>query len=443
MEQSLQNKPRNKKTGLSVTTTQQTSETQATSPTIIVSAPPCASNLNQSHHKRECRSKTFPLRKSTALINLAKGYDEFRLSFLSLPAEFGHASSDDLSSEWASSENDRENEKTTEEAKKYMLKLQLNRKRPTARAKEGMVSPSWKKVQHLVKWTPFIQRLEYNSYCRAYYWAQLGGHSGNFKAGISPGTILKKACRIEEENYKKLADDELTSFTPIFHRMVAIEEDNDDEHFIEMEDCLSSFESTPCIMDCKIGVRTYLEEELHKANSQPKLRKDMYEKMVAVDPEAPTEQEHAQKGVTKCRYMVWRETISSTATLGFRIEGIRKDGHSTKDFKTTATREEIKDHFSKFIEGYPNAVEMYIDRLLKLREALGLSDFFKKHEVVGSSILFVHNENKSNIWMIDFGKTVELPEDLGIDHNSAWEVGNHEDGYLVGLDNIIDLLRQL
>ena len=78
-------------------------------------------------------------------------------------------------------------------------------------------------------------------------------------------------------------------------------------------------------MDCKIGIRTYLEEELAKAREKPKLRKDMYEKMVAVDPNAPTEEEHRLKGVTKPRYMVWRETISSTATLGFRIEGIKKD----------------------------------------------------------------------------------------------------------------------
>lgn len=73
-------------------------------------------------------------------------------------------------------------------------------------------------------------------------------------------------------------------------------------------------------MDCKIGVRTYLEEELSKAKEKPKLRKDMYEKMIQIDPNAPTEDENRVKGVTKPRYMVWRETISSTATLGFRIE---------------------------------------------------------------------------------------------------------------------------
>lgn len=47
---------------------------------------------------------------------------------------------------------------------------------------------------------------------------------------------------------------------------------------------------------------------------------DMYEKMVQIDINAPNDEEHKAKGVTKPRYMVWRETISSTATLGFRIE---------------------------------------------------------------------------------------------------------------------------
>jgi 1D-myo-inositol-triphosphate 3-kinase len=42
--------------------------------------------------------------------------------------------------------------------------------------------------------------------------------------------------------------------------------------YIQLQDLLSDFDQ-PCVMDCKIGVRTYLEEELSKAKEKPKLRK--------------------------------------------------------------------------------------------------------------------------------------------------------------------------
>ncbi|VVD00095.1 unnamed protein product [Leptidea sinapis] len=90
-------------------------------------------------------------------------------------------------------------------------------------------------------------------------------------------------------------------------------------------------------MDCKIG--------------------DMYEKMIQIDPKAPSEEEHRSKGVTKPRYMIWRETISSTATLGFRIDGVKKaDGTSSKDFKTTKTREQILEAFKDFTNNFPNSL---------------------------------------------------------------------------------------
>jgi len=207
----------------------------------------------------------------------------------------------------------------------------FNKLMPSDVADEGKLirKPSgWRKVRNMVQWTPFIQTFKN----RKYQWVQLAGHSGNFKAGRNQGTVLKKLCPQEEKCYNQFSNDSLSSYVPEYQGTLIL--DNKEE-FIQLQDCLSSFVK-PSIMDCKIGVRTYLEEELAKAKEKPKLRRDMFDKMTAVDPSAPTEEEKRLKGVTKPRYMVWRETISSTATLGFRIEGVKKsDGTSSKDFKTT------------------------------------------------------------------------------------------------------------
>lgn len=288
----------------------------------------------------------------------------------------------------------------------------------------------------MVQWTPFIQTYKK----RKYPWVQLAGHSGNFKAGTNNGTVLKKLSSREEAAYKLLMKDPaIREFVPQYYETVI---QDDDEQFIELQDCLSDFTS-PCIMDCKIGVRTYLEDELAKAREKPKLRKDMYEKMVAVDPSAPTDEEHRLKGVTKPRYMVWRETISSTATLGFRIEGIKKENASTKDFKTTKTRDQVTQSFKTFLLGHPGAAGQYLEKLQLIKKSLQQSSFFKSHEFIGSSLLFVHDTEKANIWLIDFGKTVPLPLELLVDHKSAWEADSHEDGYLIGIDNIISIFQQL
>lgn len=294
----------------------------------------------------------------------------------------------------------------------------------------GDIKPWWK-LKTIVHW-PFspTQRKKLN-------WVQLAGHKGNFKAA-DEGTILKKFSDFEMQCFEKLKDDVLISFVPEYYGVV----EKDGESFLHMTDLLATFD-LPNVMDCKMGVRTYLEMELVRARERPKPREDLYQKMVEVDGDGPSAEEHAQRGVTKPRYMQWRETMSSTNSLGFRIEGIKKsDGTCRTDFKRTRLKQDVVQVFRDFVGGNRNITASYLSRLTDIQETLKTSHFFKSHEVIGSSLLFVHDHTgKAQVWMIDFGKTTALPEGKTLKHNVPWQEGNREDGYLWGLENMIDMLQ--
>ncbi|KAM9777901.1 inositol-trisphosphate 3-kinase A [Neosynchiropus ocellatus] len=270
-------------------------------------------------------------------------------------------------------------------------------------------------------------------------WVQLAGHKGNFKAA-DEGTILKKFSENEMQCFEKLRNDVLLSFVPGYHGVV----EKEGESFLQMTDLLTHFEQ-PNVMDCKMGLRTYLEEELVRARERPKLREDLYKKMMAVDGDGPTAQEHAQKGVTKLRYMQWRDTISSTNKLGFRIEGTKNsDGKCRTDFKKTHSKQDVILVFKGFVGGNVNIIKTYVRRLTEIRHALKRSEFFKQHEVIGSSLLFIHDKTgNAQVWMIDFGKTTALPAGQSLKHNVPWKEGSREDGYLQGLENLVNTLESI
>ncbi|KAM3616190.1 uncharacterized protein V6R79_013966 [Siganus canaliculatus] len=314
------------------------------------------------------------------------------------------------------------------------IESSLSPARPLCSPDDVTGNKSWQKLKTMVHWSPFVV-----SFKKRYPWVQLAGHAGNFQAGEF-GRLLKRYCECEEQCLQKLMKDTLRPYVPGYYGVVQ----RDEQDYNLMDDLLADFDS-PSIMDCKMGSRTYLEEELIKARERPRLRKDMYEKMVAVDPGAPTVEEKAQQGVLKPRYMQWRETLSSTATLGFRIEGIKKsDGTCNTNFKKTKHKEQVMQALEDFVAGNTQILKLYLQRLEELRSVLEQSQFFKTHEVVGSSLLFVHDATgRARVWMIDFGKTVPLPESQTLDHRTPWVEGNREDGYLWGLDNLIDIFSSM
>ncbi|XP_053487641.1 inositol-trisphosphate 3-kinase B isoform X1 [Ictalurus furcatus] len=302
---------------------------------------------------------------------------------------------------------------------------------------EGEEMAKRKDVRRCRSWRTFLTMMQWSKR-RQSSWIQLAGHQGNFQLGES-GEVLKRFNEVEDTCLQALMSDPLHQFVPRYHGHIS----RNGENYIRLEDLLSGLKQ-PVIMDCKMGIRTYQEEEIVKARTKASIRRDMYQKMVKVDPTAPTEEEHARRGVTKLHYMQWRDSTSSTATLGFRIEGIMtENGIVQRDFSQTQSKAQVTEALLLFTKRQVDILEAYLSRLDVLKETLKESAFFRSHEVIGSSLLFVHDRptNKANIWMIDFGKTTPVPSNVHLKHDIPWVEGNREDGYLLGLASLISLLH--
>uniref|UniRef100_A0A1I7Y7K4 Kinase n=1 Tax=Steinernema glaseri TaxID=37863 RepID=A0A1I7Y7K4_9BILA len=271
-------------------------------------------------------------------------------------------------------------------------------------------------------------------------WVQLSGHEGTIVPATNHTLWKKQPNEKEAVAYKEIsADLALKGMTPRFFKEIQ----HKNESFIEIQDLLSQFPGvlSRAVMDIKIGTRTFLEAEVKNATK----RADLYQKMVAIDPSAPTEAEKAEGAITKLRYMQFREQESSTASLGFRIEAAQMPGGKTqKNFKKVKTRSQVADTLWNFFGGRaPEIARSLVVRLREMRKSIERSEFFRSHEVVGSSILIIYDEQKASAWMIDFAKSTRVPPELSLDHRTPWVVGNHEDGYLFGLDNLISILESL
>ncbi|KAI6208006.1 Inositol 1,4,5-triphosphate kinase 1 [Aphelenchoides besseyi] len=269
-------------------------------------------------------------------------------------------------------------------------------------------------------------------------WVQLSGHEGTI-VPASNHTLWKKQPpnnTNEARAYTEIkADDALRGLTPKFYKEIT----HNGDSFIEIQDLLSQFPNTEqrAIMDIKIGFRTFLESEVSNTSK----RNDLYKKMISIDPNEPTDEERAEEAITKLRYMQFRERESSTATLGFRIEAAQLPGGKLqKSFQKVRTAEQVLETLTLFFGARSAQIKRQLAaRLREIRLGIEQSEFFATHEVVGSSILIVFDDVRTNAWMIDFAKSIEVPNGLRLNHRRSWELGNHEDGYLYGLDNLIEV----
>ena len=142
------------------------------------------------------------------------------------------------------------------------------------------------------------------------------------------------------------------------------------------------------------------------------------------------------------RYMQHREELDD-GDARRRIEAVVKPGQPKFDAKAISEREQLDDAPS--IHGLHANTAAIHARVSRCAAARGVRVL--RTRGVGSSLLFVYDEDDGgpppSCWMIDFAKTQQVDAAAvpppGLTHRAKWELGNHEDGYLSGLDSLIDV----
>jgi len=280
------------------------------------------------------------------------------------------------------------------------------------------------------------------------------GHEGNVQKELSheepTGVVLKVVDITELEFYRKLAKSKepLKKFIPEFVGETIL----DGEKFLRLRNVSSSFRA-PYVMDCKIGTRTFLEKETYIT----KPREDLFKRASTHYAHLLTEEEKEICSITKYRWMNIHDECSTTQGLGFRIDGVAGKRRIEKTrLAQLMTREDVVDLFlqeflprvteSSFRPEFTRRaiVRTLVKKLKEFRTSLEESALLQNLEVIGSSLLVVADgDGRCGIYLIDFAKTNPLPNDVRITHRNPWVLGNHEDGILIGVDNLVSVIEEV
>ncbi|XP_023163960.2 inositol-trisphosphate 3-kinase homolog isoform X3 [Drosophila hydei] len=285
--------------------------------------------------------------------------------------------------------------------------------------------------------TPLLLEHQHTQY-KPHGWMQLSGHPESI-VPTSTGIVRKRIAGIEDSEvlaYQQISQEPKTlQIVPAYFGLRELQT----QHYIELQDLLAGFKD-PCVMDIKLGTRTFLESEV----SNQTLRPDLYQKMIAVDASAPTPAEHEAQAVTKLRYMLFRESLSSSHSKGFRIEALRLRGRAPlKDLKTCRSSEQISQTIEQFLAARRSVQKELLKRLKHMRLVIEQSAFFNRHEIIGSSLFIVYDDHRMGAWLIDFAKSRQLPPHLCVNHRSPWQPGNREEGLLHGMDELIHAFEEV
>jgi len=299
--------------------------------------------------------------------------------------------------------------------------------------------------------------------------------------------------------------DPACKFIPRFLGSVEIPEGETMCRYIRMENLLRGF-CQPKVMDVKVGCRTFLESECSNPKPRPDLYKRMKElypdELNFEDEKAKAITKYKWMTVRDAKTTIGTlgfriEGIAGFSDLQkedldkelvtyasaedcvgcfefFALEAgptpssprrdssppaTREASHNelcwqvTQSLRSSAPSHNSADTLSKLTSA-PSILSagvrgrMVIKRLREqlhgLRRCLEVSEFVRRYEFIGTSFLLVADaEGNTGVYWIDFAKTHVVPPGMKLDHRSQWTPGNHEDGLLRALDNIIQCWENL
>lgn len=110
--------------------------------------------------------------------------------------------------------------------------------------------------------------------------------------------------------------------------------------------------------------------------------------MQKLDASSLTADELASKTVSKCRYLQFRDDLSTTSKFGFRIEGISFSKEVDSKFEKPEKIElqrmkkpEALKNFNNFVEANKLEKKIVVNQLEEFREAVTKSEYLKNHQV--------------------------------------------------------------
>ena len=237
----------------------------------------------------------------------------------------------------------------------------------------------------------------------------------------------------------------------------------DDMFDVRMQDLASNM-TRPCAMRFVMGSRTVVAADLGAAPSAQATHPALCERMHEIDTAAAsaflTAEEAAARKVTRARYLAFLDALSSTSTLGFRIDAAKTvvDGEiddmpppgTHNSLATVRTAADVGAALSAFLQEDPDLAHGLLKKLHAITAALERSTLFAKTVFLRAALLLTyddeHKADRLELKMINFSFCYQLPEGIPPSHDVVeWDgkESSHADGFLFGVRSLTTIVKMV